>query len=117
MGLLSVVQTILLNISESTRELALLRAVGATASQVRGIILAQSGLLAGTGAASGALIACACCCAAGAGAATIRHGERWEQPASTQINDRYQTFWNMAELGCRHVFDGPSLAGATTRSL
>jgi putative ABC transport system permease protein len=56
MGLLSVVQTILLNISESTRELALLRAVGATASQVRGIILAQSGLLSVTGAVSGALV-------------------------------------------------------------
>ncbi|HEV1996811.1 MAG TPA: FtsX-like permease family protein, partial [Candidatus Dormibacteraeota bacterium] len=56
MGLLSVVQTILLNISESTRELALLRAVGATAAQVRGIILAQAGLLSVTGAVSGALV-------------------------------------------------------------
>jgi putative ABC transport system permease protein len=56
MGLLSVVQTILLNINESTRELALLRAVGATASQVRGIILAQSGLLAMSGALGGALV-------------------------------------------------------------
>ncbi|MGI8609537.1 MAG: FtsX-like permease family protein [Candidatus Dormibacteria bacterium] len=56
MGLLSVVQTILLNISESTRELALLRAVGATSAQVRRIILAQSGLLAVTGAVSGALV-------------------------------------------------------------
>ena len=56
MGLLSVVQTILLNINESTRELALLRAVGATASQVRRIILAQSGLLSMSGALSGALV-------------------------------------------------------------
>ena len=56
MGLLSVVQTILLNISESSRELALLRAVGATAAQVRGIILAQSGLLSVSGALAGALV-------------------------------------------------------------
>ena len=54
MGLLSVIQTILLNISESSRELALLRTVGATASQVRGIILSQSALLALTGAIGGA---------------------------------------------------------------
>jgi len=56
MGLLSVVQTILLNINESARELALLRAVGATSAQVRGIILAQSGLLALAGALGGALV-------------------------------------------------------------
>jgi putative ABC transport system permease protein len=56
MGLLSVIQTILLNISESSRELALLRAVGATTSQVRGIILSQSGLLALSGAISGAAL-------------------------------------------------------------
>jgi putative ABC transport system permease protein len=56
MGLLSVIQTILLNVSESTRELALLRAVGATASQVRGIILSQSALLSLTGAIGGAAV-------------------------------------------------------------
>ena len=56
MGLLSVVQTILLNINESSRELALLRAVGATAGQVRGIILAQSGLLSLAGALGGAVV-------------------------------------------------------------
>jgi putative ABC transport system permease protein len=56
MGLLSVVQTILLNINESSRELALLRAVGATAAQVRGIILAQSGLLSLAGALCGAAV-------------------------------------------------------------
>jgi putative ABC transport system permease protein len=56
MGLVSVVQTILLNISESTRELALLRAVGATTAQVRGIILTQSGLLSLTGAIGGAAV-------------------------------------------------------------
>ncbi|GAC1327417.1 MAG: FtsX-like permease family protein [Candidatus Dormibacteria bacterium] len=56
MGLLSVVQTILLNINESGRELALLRAVGATTSQVRRIILAQSALLSTAGALVGALV-------------------------------------------------------------
>ncbi|MFN2465844.1 MAG: FtsX-like permease family protein [Candidatus Dormibacteria bacterium] len=56
MGLVSVVQTILLNISESSREMALLRAVGATTDQVRGIILAQSGLLSLTGAIGGAAV-------------------------------------------------------------
>ena len=56
MGLLSVVQTILLNINESSRELALLRAVGATAGQVRGIIVAQSGLLSMAGALAGAVV-------------------------------------------------------------
>jgi putative ABC transport system permease protein len=56
MGLLSVIQTILLNISESSRELALLRAVGATVSQVRGIILAQSGMLSLCGAIGGAAL-------------------------------------------------------------
>ncbi|MGB2938810.1 MAG: FtsX-like permease family protein [Candidatus Dormiibacterota bacterium] len=44
LGLLSVATTILLNISESGRELALLRSVGATRAQVRNIILAESGL-------------------------------------------------------------------------
>jgi putative ABC transport system permease protein len=56
MGLLSVVQTILLNISEATREFALLRAVGATVAQVRRIILVQSALLSTFGAISGALV-------------------------------------------------------------
>jgi putative ABC transport system permease protein len=44
LGLLSVVTTILLNVSESSHELALLRAVGATRGQVRNMILAESGL-------------------------------------------------------------------------
>jgi putative ABC transport system permease protein len=44
LGLMSVATTILLNISESGRELALLRSVGATRAQVRNIILAESGL-------------------------------------------------------------------------
>jgi putative ABC transport system permease protein len=44
LGLLSVATTILHNISESTRELALLRSVGATRAQVRNIILTESGL-------------------------------------------------------------------------
>ncbi|MDP9326550.1 MAG: FtsX-like permease family protein [Candidatus Dormibacteraeota bacterium] len=44
LGLLSVATTILLNISESGRELALLRSVGATRAQVRNIILTESGL-------------------------------------------------------------------------
>ncbi|MFN2463631.1 MAG: FtsX-like permease family protein [Candidatus Dormibacteria bacterium] len=56
MGLLSVVQTILLNISESGRELALLRAVGATTGQVRRVILAQSGLLSMAGAIAGSAV-------------------------------------------------------------
>jgi putative ABC transport system permease protein len=56
LGLLSVVETILLNISESSRELGLLRAVGATRGQVRGIILAQSGLFGFCGAVIGVLV-------------------------------------------------------------
>jgi putative ABC transport system permease protein len=54
LGLMSVVTTILLNISESSRELGLLRAVGATRGQVRGIILTQSGLFGLCGAVLGA---------------------------------------------------------------
>jgi putative ABC transport system permease protein len=53
LGLMSVVTTILLNISESSRELGLLRAVGATRGQVRGIILTQSGLFGLSGAVLG----------------------------------------------------------------
>jgi putative ABC transport system permease protein len=56
LGLMSVVTTILLNISESTREFGLLRAVGATRSQVRGIILTQSGLFGLCGALLGSLV-------------------------------------------------------------
>jgi putative ABC transport system permease protein len=56
LGLMSVVTTILLNISESTREFGLLRAVGATRSQVRGIILTQSGLFGLCGAFLGSLV-------------------------------------------------------------
>jgi putative ABC transport system permease protein len=56
LGLMSVVTTILLNISESTREFGLLRAVGATRSQVRGIILTQSGLFGLCGALMGSLV-------------------------------------------------------------
>ena len=44
LGLLSVVTTILLNVSESRHELALLRAVGATRGQVRNVVLVESGL-------------------------------------------------------------------------
>ena len=53
---MSVVTTILLNISESSGELGLLRAVGATRSQVRGIILTQSGLFGLCGAVLGAAV-------------------------------------------------------------
>jgi putative ABC transport system permease protein len=56
LGLMAVVTTILLNISESTREFGLLRAVGATRSQVRGIILTQSGLFGLCGALMGSLV-------------------------------------------------------------
>jgi putative ABC transport system permease protein len=56
LGLMSVVTTILLNISESSRELGLLRAVGATRAQVRGIILTQSGLFGLCGAVLGAAV-------------------------------------------------------------
>jgi putative ABC transport system permease protein len=56
LGLMSVVTTILLNISESTRELGLLRAVGATRGQVRRIILTQSGLFGLCGAVLGSVI-------------------------------------------------------------
>jgi putative ABC transport system permease protein len=56
LGLMSVVTTILLNISESTRELGLLRAVGATQGQVRAIILTQSGLFGLCGAVLGSLV-------------------------------------------------------------
>jgi putative ABC transport system permease protein len=56
LGLMSVVTTILLNISESSRELGLLRAVGATRGQVRGIILTQSGLFGLCGAVLGAAV-------------------------------------------------------------
>jgi putative ABC transport system permease protein len=56
LGLMSVVTTILLNISESTREFGLLRAVGATRQQVRGIILTQSGLFGLCGALMGSLV-------------------------------------------------------------
>jgi putative ABC transport system permease protein len=56
LGLMSVVTTILINISESTREFGLLRAVGATRSQVRGIILIQSGLFGLCGALMGSLV-------------------------------------------------------------
>jgi putative ABC transport system permease protein len=54
LGLMSVITTILLNISESGREFALLRAVGATRAQVRNIILAESGLFGLFGALLGA---------------------------------------------------------------
>ena len=56
LGLMSVVTTILLNISESARELGLLRAVGATQGQVRAIILTQSGLFGLCGAVLGSLV-------------------------------------------------------------
>jgi putative ABC transport system permease protein len=56
LGLMAVVTTILLNISESTREFGLLRAVGATRAQVRGIILTQSGLFGLCGALMGSLV-------------------------------------------------------------
>jgi putative ABC transport system permease protein len=56
LGLMSVVTTILLNISESTREFGLLRAVGATREQIRGIILSQSGLFGLCGALLGSVV-------------------------------------------------------------
>jgi putative ABC transport system permease protein len=56
LGLMSVVMTILLNVSESTREFGLLRAVGVTREQVRGIILTQSSLFGLSGALMGALV-------------------------------------------------------------
>jgi putative ABC transport system permease protein len=56
LGLMSVVTTIMLNISESGRELALLRSVGATRAQVRNIILAESGLFGLFGALLGTLV-------------------------------------------------------------
>jgi len=56
LGLLAVVTTILLNISESAREFGLLRAVGLTREQLRGLILVQSGLLATGGVVLGVAI-------------------------------------------------------------
>jgi putative ABC transport system permease protein len=56
LGLMAVVTTILLNISESSRELGLLRAVGATQGQIRAIILTQSGLFGLCGAVLGSVV-------------------------------------------------------------
>ena len=55
-GLISLVTTILLNISESAREFALLRAVGMTREQVRRVVLTQSALLGLTGGVVGAAV-------------------------------------------------------------
>jgi putative ABC transport system permease protein len=54
LGLLAVINTIYLNISESRREFGLLRAVGMTRGQIKRMIFAQSFMLG----ASGALIGC-----------------------------------------------------------
>jgi putative ABC transport system permease protein len=56
LGLMSVVTTILINVSESTREFGLLRAVGLTRAQLRGLILAQSSILGLSGALLGVLV-------------------------------------------------------------
>ncbi|HEV3231242.1 MAG TPA: FtsX-like permease family protein [Candidatus Dormibacteraeota bacterium] len=56
LGLMSVVTTILLDISESGRELGLLRAVGMTRGQVRRAIVTQSTLLGLSGALAGVLV-------------------------------------------------------------
>ena len=55
-GLMSVVTTILLNISESTREYGLLRAVGLSRGQLNGMIVAQSSMLGLSGAVLGVLV-------------------------------------------------------------
>jgi lipoprotein-releasing system permease protein len=57
----NVVSTLLLFVMEKTRNIGVLRALGATRGQVRGIFLAQGAWIGGTGALAGAALAFAFC--------------------------------------------------------